>query len=225
MDVSIRIDYENALIGKQIVYKIAKKDNDVGEINNKVISLLHYVFDELLEWTPNMVKNYITWDLLDWLKLTPAVNKMTFPPELNPKKDLFYIAALLYPDEISYNHRDFVLQVYEKVLSKELNKYPKRFFSSATGMENLHICFKYAVLQKMYDKSLQDIYMYFSIPANARKFLNETKLQLAYKKHYDNAIDLLHMSLDYGERNDFYYHFAKFTYETNIIREEENKAW
>lgn len=220
MNVSIRLDYENTLLGRQTTYKIAKKEADKGEINDRILSLLHYVFDELLEWSPSMVRDYLNWDVIEWLHLTSVINKIEFPPELDSRTDLFYIAALMYPKEITYQKRDFTLQVYEKVMSGDLIKYPKGFFSSAEGIENLQICFRYAVRQKLYNKSLKELYLFFSDYQPARKFISNANLSLPYSKHYDLPLDLFHDSLHISERSEFYYHYAKFKYCVKMVKEK-----
>ena len=219
MNISIRLDYENTLLGHQTTYKIAKKDADKGEINDRILSLLHYVFDELLEWSPTMVRDYLNWKVIEWLHLTPVVNKIEFPPELDSKTDLFYIASLMYPKEITYRKKDFTLQVYEKVMSGDLIKYPKGFFSSAAGIENLQICFRYAVRQKLFNKSLKELYLFFSDCQLARKFINDANLKLPYSKHYDSPLDLLHESLQGNEKSEFYYHYAKFKSSVKTAKE------
>lgn len=223
INVSIRLDYENTLLGHQAAYKLSKKDTDRGEIDSRIHSLLHYIFDELLEWTPKMVRDYLNWNLIEWLNITSVINKIEFPPELDPQKDLFYVAALLYPDEVSYKKKDYVLQVYEKVLNNELNKFPKSFFTNAEGIKNLQTCFRYYVQQKLYDKNIKELYLYFSDRVRAKKFLVSSNLSLHYGKHYDRVIDLFHDCLNEGERSELYYHYAKFLLESSIVKENLGK--
>ena len=209
MNFIICAEYENYLLGNSDGYKVVQSNMNTGDINNRVISLLKYVFEDLLEWTPYMIRDYISWDLIHWLKLDSAIKKVEFPVELDKDKDLFYIAHILYPDLISYRKRDYTLALYCKVMNKEKRKFPKNFFSDKNGQDNLKICFSYCVQQNLFDLSLKEQYMYFSNVTKSNNFLKKTGLRVAYYQFYTTVLDLFHDSL--GENgNELYYQYARY---------------
>lgn len=224
MNYSICMEYENYILGNATSYKIIKSNMNKGDIEDRTLSLLRYVFEYLLEWTPQMVRDYISWDLLKWLKLDAAIKKIEFPVELDPNTDLFYIAHILYPDEIKYRQKDFTLQVYDKVMKGDKRKFPKGFFSMKNGQSNLKICFLYCVQQSLYDLSLKEQYMYFSDLKKANEFLKKTNLRTAYYKYYKTVLELFHDSLG-NMSSELYYQYARFLYSISLVKGniDENK--
>lgn len=209
MNYTICMDYENYILGNSAPYKLVKSDMNKGELEDRTLSLFRYVFEDLLQWTPYMIRDYISWDLIRWLKLDIAVNKIEFPVELDKNKDLFYIAHLLYPNLISYRRREYTLSLYNKVMNKEKRKFPKDFFSAKNGQENLKICFLYCVEQNLFDLSLKEQYMFFADLPKATVFLKKTGLRVPYYRFYRTVLDLFHDSLE-QRANEFYYQYARF---------------
>lgn len=217
MNYAICTEYENYILGNSNSYKIVKSNMNKGDVEERTLSLLRYVFEDLLEWTPQMVRDYLTWDLLKWLKLDIAIKKIEFPSELDPQKDLFYIAHILYPKEIRYRQKDFTLQVYDKVMKGEKRKFPKGFFSMKNGQNNLKICFLYCVQQNLYDLSLKEQYLYFSDVKQANDFIKKTNLRTAYYKYYKTILELFHDSLG-DAASELYYQYARFLYEISLVK-------
>lgn len=217
-NLSILMEYEKVLLGIRKNYKIAKKGEGPLVAEHNAIILFHYVFDDLLEWTPQMVRDYLTNDLINWLHLRRAVKKISFPPELDRDKDLFYIASVLYPDDIKYSKEDITLQAYERLLQGDLIKYPKKFFADEEGLRNLRICFNYAVGQKLCTYTTKELYLFFTNKVKTAKFLKQSMLTGIVKKNYEHPIDLLHEALPKNERSEFYYRYCKF-----LISKKETK--
>lgn len=209
MNYTICTDYENYLLGNIDGYKLKQSNMNKGDLEIRTLSLLKYVFEDLLEWTPYMIRDYISWDLIHWLKLDAAIKKIEFPVELDKTKDLFYIAHILYPNLITYRKRDYTLALYCKVMRKDKKKFPKDFFSAKNGQENLKICFSYCVQQNLYDLSLKEQYLFFSNVTKANTFLKNTGLRIPYYQFYPTVLDLFHDSM--GESsNELYYQYARF---------------
>ena len=124
------MDYESVMIKKKTTknYKVILKGEDEEQGLEHATKLLKYVFENILEWSPRMIHDYFTPEIKDWLNLDVCTRKIPFPPELNPHKDLFYIAHYLYPDVISYNKKSAVLDNYNKSIENNNNKLPKDFF-------------------------------------------------------------------------------------------------
>lgn len=219
-NISILIDYERVLMGTGTRYVITKKNLEKEQVQENAIMLLKFVFENLLEWTPEMIQTYLNTNLIKWLHLEHAINSLHFPPELDKKKDLFYVASALYPEKIHYAKREFTLFAYQKYLDHELLKFPKNFFSEAEGMENLKICFLYIVEQRLFDLNSRERYLYFSDRKQAMAFLKNAFLLKPARTYFEDAIDLFHASLPSHEKDELFFKYAKFLRESTEIKEE-----
>lgn len=76
MNFIICAEYENYLLGNSDGYKVVQSNMNTGDINNRVISLLKYVFEDLLEWTPYMIRDYISWDLIHYPLIFMSINRL-----------------------------------------------------------------------------------------------------------------------------------------------------
>ncbi len=214
------IQYEDVLLGKRQSFQLVRREELEEKGIPNAIKMLRYVFDDLLGWTPEMVRDYLTLDLIKWLKVERAFNKIPFPPELDPKKDLFYVASVLYPDVITYRKKDFTLQVYEKVISGELKKYPKKFFNDDEGFKNIIICLRYCIAQELFSYTTEQVYELFSNPKKAAKFLTNARLKKYVDYYYSDYLDLLHETLTEEYRNSLFYNYYKFQREKNLTIEK-----
>lgn len=221
------MEYENVLLGNQTVYMISKRGDNKAKVEESAAELFRYVFSDILQWTPQMVRDYLTNDLIDWLKLRRAYKKLHFPPELDPATDLFYVACILYPDEIHYSKKDITLEVYEKVLNGELVKFPKGFFSEQDGIDNLKICFSYAVGQEYFMLTKEELYERFRNKKGIDEFLSKWLLRNTVYKYFESALDLLHQTLPSEDQSDLFYQHGKFllnVQETKeVMRKNANK--
>ena len=67
---------------------------------------------------------------------------------------------MVYPEQIHISRHELVLNVYQKVLSDKLIKYPKKFFLEADGEVNACICLLYAINQEMPSHNIEDLYAF-----------------------------------------------------------------
>lgn len=210
-------EYEKYMLGHRNNYSVSsKKDNpQKKELNS--LGVFRYAFEYVLGWTPEQIRDHISMELIEWLNLGRAYRKIIFPPELDPEKDLFYIAAKLYPNEIHYSRSEKILSVYQKILDKEKVKFPKNFFDGEDGLTALKICFIYYVKQKLCTLTNEELYKFFSDKPQADRFITEAKLKNHVSKQYTHAIDLLHESLPQKDRSELYYMYYKFRYEVSLV--------
>ena len=119
--ISLLMDYESVMIERKTKknYHVIRRDDEKEEGPQNAAFLLKYVFEVILGWTPYMVRDYLNNDIVQWLKLENAINKIPFPPELNKVDDLFYIATYLYPNIFPYKKEKYVLEIFEKEYEKE----------------------------------------------------------------------------------------------------------
>ena len=205
---SIYMDYESVMIRKKTTknYKVILKGEDEEQGLEHATKLLKYVFENILEWSPRMIHDYFTPEIKDWLNLDVCTRKIPFPPELNPHKDLFYIAHYLYPDVISYNKKSAVLDTYNKSIENNNNKLPKDFFRNNDGKDNFDICLKYVISEKFFLSDSKEIYDFFAKHRQAVNYLREKELYLPCERYYESMLEAVHHILPAAEKNDTIYY-------------------
>nr|WP_303182444.1 hypothetical protein [Lachnoclostridium phocaeense] len=218
MKIGLIVEYEDIMLGNRRDFSSAYVNRQT--LQRDCIDLLKYVFEDLLHWTPSMIMDFTTKELLDQLHLTRIIRRLEFPPEIDPEKDLFYLPVLMYPDKLGVSKRDLVLRVYQKLLAGKLSKYPKNFFLNKDGDINACICLQYAINTDLQLESIEDLYAYFSDKSKCSKFLHEHKLYNACREIYEYPIDFLHDSLPTEQQEELLYRYYRF----KTVFEDTKKA-
>ena len=199
-------EYEEVLAGVKkslpTIY-FSKKSNQTVATD-----FLAYVFEGILKWGKEDVRDRLDSSIINRLKLERAINSLDFPPELDPKSDLWYVSCLLYPDSFRYDKDRHTIATYEKVLSGRLPRFPKWFFTDFEGEVNSALCLNHAISRFLPFKTIPGLYELFSSP-KAAGFLNEVKLLDPCLHYYDSPLDMLHNSLCEEEKDDYYYRLYK----------------
>lgn len=146
-NMGLLMEYEDILLKKRKDFSATYIGQNASQKDIK--ELFQYVFENLLEWTPEMARDYLTMDIIQKLHLMRPLRKLEYPPEINIDQDLFSVAWMVYPEQIHISRHELVLNVYQKVLSDKLIKYPKKFFLEADGEVNACICLLYAINQEI----------------------------------------------------------------------------
>lgn len=215
-NIGLLMEYEEILLKKRKDFTSSYMGK--ATLQKSACSVFRFAFEDILGWTPEMVRDYTTPELMNILHLRKPLNRIEFPPELDKRTDLFYLAWMMYPDTIHINQKQLVLRVYEKVRQGIVMKFPKNFFSEANGLLNANICLQYAINRDLVFKNIQELYEYFSDRLQAVAFLKECKLYAPCCEFYEYPIDYLHHSLPDAERNSLYYHFGRFLTDLEEIK-------
>ena len=109
---SIIVEYEEILMKKRKVFSKAFVGQNAQE--KDILPVFKYAFS-LLGWSVRDVRDYMTIDILKFMKLYRLYLHVKSPGEIDPKKDIFYLAYKVYPEVLRYSKRDTVLNTYEKV--------------------------------------------------------------------------------------------------------------
>ena len=218
-NIGLIMEYENILLGKQKDFSSEYMGKSTME--KDIREILKYVYEDLLHWTPQMIRDYNNLVLIQKLHLTRPIRKINFPPELSETDDLFYVAKFLYPDIIHCSKKNLTLRVYERILTGELTKYPKKFFSDAEGELNLNICFQHAVSQFLQVKSMEELYNYISNKEKGYEFLKTYRLHNAFLDYYEYPIDLLHASLPSAQKNELFYVNGRLRSEIDSLKKKK----
>lgn len=215
-NIGLIMEYEDILLGKRKDFSSEYMGKTA--IAKDIKEILKYVYEDLLHWSPQTIRDYNNPTLVESLHLARPIKKIDFPAELTHEEDLFYVAKYLYPDKIKCSKKNLTLRVYERVTSGDLVKFPKKFFSDAEGELNLNICFQYAVAQKLHVKSIEDLYEYFADREQGLEFLKENRLYNPFLDYYEYPIDLLHESLPSSQKNMLYYMNGRLKTEISMFK-------
>lgn len=203
-------DYDNLIIGKCAVldsYHFYEKSNDTKE--QMALELIKYVNETYWRWTPAMLRDWLSVEIMKEWKIKQLLRYIRFPQDLHKEADMFYIAHLIYPDIIKINRQDIYLSVYRRVLSKDLKKYPKDYFSGNYAANKACACLKYAIENFHPFTSLEEMYRFFGT-RKCLKFLREYKLAIGSKGLFDAHIEMLYLALPPSQQIPFLFQFYRF---------------
>lgn len=210
LERELKKEYEDILLGRKKNYSNAFFDSNNEEKSQKnAIIVLRYVFEDFLHWTPKDIENCISPEIITLMKLDSVIKHITFPGELNPRTDLWYIAHLLYPNIIKFNSKEKTIMIYQNILDKKLYRYPKTFWDGPEGIIRAKACFRYMLQNIMSFHNIEELYAFFA-NSTGYKAMKTYHLIIPQEMMYDTPLDYLHDSLSQNQRNEFLYHYYKF---------------
>jgi len=101
--VSAISEYEDVLVGKRKAFSGFYFSYGVNGNMRLALQIMKYAFETYLQWPADQLRDCLTMEILEKLKIKPLLRHIVFPPELDRKKDLFYIAWRLYPKTVHYS--------------------------------------------------------------------------------------------------------------------------
>lgn len=173
--------------------------------------LFRAAFEDFLGATSDNIKDYLTIDYVEDLKLTPILDYISFPPGLDKKKDLWYIACLMYPRKYPYDDDKHTIAIYEKVLKDELKRFPKNFFEDYVGRRRATVCLRHMIEKYESFDSIREMYAFFASNEGTKE-LSKYELKLVWKHVFSSPVAYLHASLGTKQRNEFYSHYYEYQY-------------
>lgn len=208
---NIKKDYENLLLKDDPGVNLSTSYFCYTDYNNHklALDLFRYVMEEILHWTAIDIVHSLDLNTIKNLHLLVPYKYLIFPEELNKRKDCFYVAHLLYPNEIPYSTKSLVTIAYQKVLSQESGKFSKNFFSGAEGELRACICLQYLLKEYLSFSSVEEIYYYFSTP-KAMSTLRQYHLASVCSELFESPLEFVHNSLPNKQKNELYFQFYRF---------------
>lgn len=206
----LRAEYERIYLGMKKNYSSAIFAGGNRETNQKhALTIIKYSFEHFLHWQPEDIKRYVNWKTLEIMKLDTLIKYIEFPGELNPKNDLFYLAHLIYPNQIKYSTYDMIIGIYKKVIEKKLYRFPKDFWDDEKGIDRAKICFRYMVRNYLAFHDIDEMYQFFASD-KGRKSLKQYQLLMPCELFYDHPLDYLQDAMPDVQKDEFIYHYLRF---------------
>lgn len=212
-------EYEEILTGKrtQLSNSLLKKYSN----SKYYVPMMRYVFEEMLGWSPEDVRLYISMDVIRALKLEMIINMVDIPNVVNLEEDTGYLAHLLYPERYPFDYTTAVLTEYKRRTEGGGDgNLKKGFFDDEKGRIAARICLRYAIEHHLQVVSSDRIYEFFADTEKATDFILEHKLKNALQLHYESCLEYLHDSLLPPMRCELYYWFHVFK---NQFDDDRNK--
>lgn len=211
--------------------KILSKDEGVNlsasffcynDYNNHKLALavFRYAVENILCWSPAETAETLNMDIIKGLHLLTPYKYLTFPEELTRRKDCFYVAHLLYPNEIPYNMRHLVILSYQRVLGQENGKFSKNFFNGSGGELRACICLQYLLREYFTFSSIEEIYYYFS-NSKVMSTLRQFRLAGVCMDLFDSPLEFVHCALPINQKNELYFQFYRFE---SVLKEKKLKS-
>lgn len=203
------LEYEQILQGKSSRTKLSTTyfRADSEEQNHKTaVHILRYIFKNIYHWTALDVMSKASKQMISDLKITIPYSKLIFPKEMNPKRDYFYLAKILFPEEIkSFGKYDIVLYLYSQVLQRKA-QFPEGYFSEPiSGEYRAGICLHQAIANSQQFRNEEDLYNFFSDDAKAHAFLKKHKLDNVCRIVFRTPLDYLYVALPTGQDKPLLY--------------------
>ena len=219
--------YDQVLIGrkqtcgKELFESTMNNQKEYNPIDEqRALKILRYAFEYYLGWTPEQIRANIDEEILKKMKLDGIVRqRIQFPMELDPMQNLQYLVHRMYPERYTYNARQAIEEYYDRVLSGDVKRFKKGFFTSKDGTERAQICFRRMLQMIGPFEKVEQIYDLFA-STEGNRVLAKYKLHSAGRDLYPFPIDFLHYSLPEQERNELYYQMTRF-YITNTIQKKQ----
>ena len=185
------------------------------EQNEKMaLHIIKYAIEKHLRWSPEQALRYFSWDTIKLMKLDSIIRFVNFPPETDPKQDLFVVISKLYPYVVSFNSNEMTILVYQRVLDGDSCKFPKDFFSGNKGVCRALLCMQYMLSQFTRFESLEAMYQTFASPEGT-KLLKQYRLIAASSAIYKYPLDFLYEALPANMKNEYLYRFYRFKLTNN----------
>lgn len=199
------IEYEMILCGERKTFYMIGSNTTQDD----VVIFLRYVFEEIVGWSPEQLRDLYTDEIAKKLHIERVIEKIAWPVELDRKKDFFYVAVFLYPDRITYNKKERIIQYY-------LNSYLpdekiRPFFETRNPELYIEICAGYMLEQEFGDAQASEIYEFFAKKKSEyMPMLKRYKLNAACSNSYQCCLDMIHRALPPEKRNDELYTLWRF---------------
>ena len=228
INVSAIYNYDQILCGNETRFSgHFFEDKSVHGNNNTketALSVLRYAIEDLLRWTPRVMVDYFDGEVINTMKLGRVIEALykTVPVQLDKKKDYYWYAHLLYPDEIVINDEDLTIKTYRDLLNGKINKFTKGFLEGDEGEDRIRLCLLYYLSQYFPVSSIRELYARFATDGN--KILKTAKLDGARRAHFEHPLDFLHSCLPSHQKDEFYYHYYKFEFYNRQSKDKANKG-
>ena len=165
--------------------------------------VLKVIFDRYFHWTPVQIRDCLTPEIAERMKLEPLLKRIPAPDEILKDRELCYVAWYLYPKTRNVSESDLVIRVYHHLMNGDIQRFPKNYFLSQLGNLRAKLIMRAAlqeyILPRYSFSTLNELYAFFGTD-RVNAVMDECKLTTMIKQKAGIALNMLHMAL--GEQGD-----------------------
>ena len=167
------------------------------------LAIVRYVVTTILKWTPEDAIDHMTPELMKQLHLDMLRKYISVPPNVT-KDDCQWIIHKAFPLETSYDEKKQLFEIYNRILSGDLQRFPKGLFNGKDGSYRFGLLLKSYIAQNIPANNIRDLYEIFGDTARGWAILRDAQLFHSARPLYETPLDALHDAL--GDEGDVYYY-------------------
>ena len=194
------------------------------------LAVLRYIIKNMLGWTPQEAMDHMTGEIIDMLRIDKLAEYVAYPVDVSERDDRRdgypWLISLAFPGKTTYNMRNQLLRVYEKVKSGELEQFPRYLFRGPDRDKKLSILLCDYISKNIPSGSIEDLYDVFSDQGRGNAILRKAYLYYPCKECYETPLLYLHIAL--GSQADdflFNYYYYMGTYDAVTLELDEPNLW
>lgn len=196
-------EFDDVLMGRRKTYSSALMAKEQGPF--MCAELLKSIFKLYLKWTPEDVRDNLTPEIVQQLKISPLVKRIPCPPEVDSTTELYYVAWYLYPETRNVQEPELIIKLYTDILNGKVKKFPSGYFDGNDGYLRAHILFLTMVREYLHPfKNLEALYKFFASP-EGKNCLMRYKLTIPLRELYGSALAFLHDALPWSQKDEDLY--------------------
>lgn len=221
MDLNLTMEEANAVLDYEEFMRTGASDKKMSIVyfkgsdqlnHDRAVHILRYIFIKILHWTPEDVLNRASKRTISDLQLTIPYSKLIFPKEMSKKRDYYYMAKLLFPEEIhSFSKADITIHLYQQVLARQTN-FPAGYFNDPKeGLYKASMCLRYKLSHDVMFRNIEGMYDFFADKKKAAKYLHESRLEKPCDLFFEgSALDYMDYSIPKQQADSLLYFNLKF---------------
>lgn len=213
-DKSLLYEYDEILLGNKNSFSNYLFGGTEESKERLALQVFRCAIENYLRWTPAQARDYLNEKIIEKMKLDTVIKHIRLPVELDPSRDYFYIAHLLYPEKVRFDRQELVIRTYQDVLDGKLIKYPKEYLSDTNGYVRSRICLQYMISQYVQVGSIKELYELFAT-VKGKKLLEKYRLLNICNDAFGHPLDYLHESLPTNLKDELEYKYQYFYLENN----------
>ena len=169
---SLQYEYDEIILGNKKVFSNVFFTGDKLLDNDIALSIIRYVVECYLHWSPQDTRNLFDSSVIKQYKLKTVYAKVIFPSELDKRTDYFYLAVLLYPNKVNISEEEITIRIFEDVMQGRMKRFPKNFFVGTKGNDKLALCLKHLLEVTSAFDDVTDIYKFINSKDGVRLLID-----------------------------------------------------
>lgn len=196
-------EYDDVLMGRRKTYSSALMAKEQGP--RMCAELLRVIFKNYLHWSPEEIRDKLTADIVERMKLGPLVRRIPCPAEVDANSELYYVAWYLYPETRNVTEPELIIKLYTDVLNGVVKKFPGNYFDGNEGHLRARVLFLTMIREFLPPfRSIEHMYSFFA-SSEGKKCVCRYKLNVPLRELYGSALAFLHAALPANQKDEQLY--------------------